>query len=156
MLLPSMFGEDLFDGFMKGFPFYDDRDRKQTERKLSERHTSSLMRTDIKESEQAYELEMELPGFAKTDIKVSLKDGYLTVQAAKELTESKGEGDAQSGRYIRRERYAGSGERTFYVGEYVTEEDIKGEFQNGILKLTIQKKDKPAVEEKKYIAIEGE
>ena len=96
---------------------------------------------------------VDVPGFKKDEIKVSLDNGYMTVSAAKGL--DKDEQEKKSGKYIRRERYAGACERSFYVGENVTEADIKGEFKHGILKLLVPKKDKPAVEEKKYIAIEG-
>ena len=112
-----------------------------------------MMKTDVKEKKDSYILEMDLPGFTKDEVKVSLEDGYLTISAAKGLDQD--EQEKKSGRYIRRERYAGACERTFYVGTEVTEEDIKGEFQHGILKLTIPKKEaKPAVPEKKYITIE--
>ena len=152
MLMPSIFGEDLFDEFMKGFPFYDDKEMKKAEKKLYGRHAKNMMKTDIRETEQGFELEMDLPGFKKEEIKVSLEEGYLTIAAAKELEREKD----QKTKFLRRERYAGSCERTFYVGEEMTEEDIKGEFKHGILKLSIPKKEaKPAVEEKKYIEIEG-
>ena len=102
---------------------------------------------------QGYELEMDLPGFTKDEVKVSLENGYLTIQAAKGLDQDEQEKD--TGRYIRRERYAGACERSFYVGENMVEEDIKGEFKHGILKLFIPKKEeKPAIEQKKYIMIE--
>ena len=95
---------------------------------------------------------MDLPGFKKDEIKVQLKDGYLTLSAAKGL--DKDEQD-KKGNYIRRERYAGACERSFYVGEEVTQEDIKGEYKHGILKLFVPKKEaKPVVEEKKHITIE--
>ena len=110
------------------------------------------MKTDIKETDGAYELEMDLPGFSKDEVKASLENGYLTISAAKGLDQD--EQDKKTGKYIRRERYAGACERTFYVGEDVTQEDIKGEFKHGILKLTIPKK-AAQVPEKKYIAIEG-
>ena len=153
MLMPSIFGESLFDEFMKDFPFYDDKDMKKAERKLYGRRGKNMMKTDVKEKKDSYILEMDLPGFTKDEVKVSLEDGYLTISAAKGLDQD--EQEKKSGRYIRRERYAGACERTFYVGTEVTEEDIKGEFQHGILKLTIPKKEvKPAVPEKKYITIE--
>lgn len=153
MLMPSIFGEDLFDEFMRDFPFYDDRDMKKAERKLYGHHSKNLMKTDIKETDSAYELEMDLPGFTKDEIQVSLEDGYLTVSAEKGL--DKDSKEEKTGRYIRRERYAGACQRTFYVGEDLTQEEIKGAFQHGILKLTIPKKEaKPAVEQKKYITIE--
>ena len=111
------------------------------------------MNTDIKETEKGYELAISLPGVKKEDIKAEVKDGYLTITAAKGLDQDEQEKD--TGRYIRRERYAGSCQRSFYVGDDVTEEDIKGEFKHGILKLFVPKKEaKPAVEQKKYIAIE--
>ena len=112
------------------------------------------MSTDVKETEDGFELEMDLPGFDKDEIKVSLEKGYMTVSAQKELNQD--EKDAETGKYIRRERYAGACQRSFFVGEDLTEEDIKGEFKHGILKLCVPKKEaKPAVEEKKYISIEG-
>ena len=154
MLMPSIFGEDLFDNFMKDFPFFDDNTESNVEKKLYGRRGKNLMKTDIKETEGGYELEMDLPGFTKDEIKVSLENGYMTISAAKGL--DKDEQDKKSGRYIRKERYAGSCERSFYVGEDITEEDIKGEFKHGILKLFVPKKEaKPAVEQKKYVSSEG-
>lgn len=154
MLMPSIFGEDMFDDFMRDFPFFDDRELIKADRKLYGHHAKNLMKTDIKETDQGYELEMDLPGFTKDEVSVSLEEGTLTVSAAKGLDQD--EQEKKTGQYIRRERYAGACERSFYVGEGVTETDIKGEFKHGILKLFIPKKEaKPAVEEKKYIAIEG-
>lgn len=152
MLMPSIFGEDLFDDFMRDFPFYNDKDMKKMEKKLYGRRGRNLMKTDIREKDDSYELEMDLPGFAKDEVKASLENGYLTISAAKGL--DKDEKEKETGKYIRRERYAGACQRTFYVGEDVTQEDIKGEFKHGILKLTIPKK-VAQVPEKKYIAIEG-
>lgn len=153
MLMPSIFGEDLFDDFMRDFPLYDDKDEKRIEKKLYGRRGKNLMKTDIRETDHSYELEMDLPGFKKDEVKVTLEDGYLTISAAKGLDED--EQEKKTGRYIRKERYAGACERSFYVGEDITHEDIKGEFKHGILKLSIPKKEaKPAVEEKKYITIE--
>ncbi len=153
MLMPSIFGENMFDEFFRD-PFFDDRDMMKLEKKLYGRRGKNLMKTDIKETEGGYELEMDLPGFTKDEIKVSLENGYMTISAAKGL--DKDEQDKKSGRYIRKERYAGSCERSFYVGEDITEEDIKGEFKHGILTLNVPKKEaKPAVETNKYIAIEG-
>ena len=154
MLMPSIFGEDLFDDFMRDFPFYDDRDTRRVEKKLYGHHGKNLMKTDIKEMDNGYELEMDLPGFKKEEIKVSLENGYLTVAAEKGLNED--EQEKKSGKYIRRERYEGACERSFYVGEEVTQTDIKAQFEHGILKLFVPKKEaKPAVEENKYITIEG-
>ena len=155
MLMPSIFGESLFDDWMRDFPFYfDDSDLKKAEKKLYGRHGKHMMNTDIKETDSGYELEMDLPGFTKDEIKVALENGYLTISAAKGL--DKDEKEKDTGKYIRRERYAGACQRSFYVGEDVTQEGIKGEFKHGILKLSIPKKEaKEAIPENKYITIEG-
>ena len=149
MFMPSIFNDNVFDDFFD-FPFYDDR----AEKKLYGHHAANLMKTDIQEHEDGYTLEMDLPGFKKEEIQIELNNGYMTISAAKGLDED--EKDKNSGKYIRRERYTGSCQRSFYVGEDVTEEDIKAEFKHGILKLFIPKKEaKPAVEQKKYVSIEG-
>ena len=149
MLMPSIFNDNVFDDFFD-FPFYDDK----AEKKLYGHHAANLMKTDIQEHDDGYTLEMDLPGFKKEEIKVELNNGYMTISAAKGLDED--EKDKKSGKYIRRERYTGSCQRSFYVGEDVTEEDIKAEFKHGILKLFVPKKEaKPAVEQKKYVSIEG-
>lgn len=149
MLMPSIFNDNVFDDFFD-FPFYDDK----AEKKLYGHHAANLMKTDIQEHDDGYTLEMDLPGFKKDEIKVELNNGYMTISAAKGLDED--EKDKKSGKYIRRERYTGSCQRSFYVGEDVTEEDIKAEFKHGILKLFVPKKEaKPAVEQKKYVSIEG-
>lgn len=127
---------------------------RRAEKKLYQTSCSQPYETDIKEKKDGYELEMDLPGFKKDEITAELKDGYMTISAAKGLDQDEQEKD--TGRYLRRERYAGACQRTFYVGEDVTEEDIKAEFKHGILKLFIPKKEaKPAEPEKKFISIEG-
>ena len=153
MLMPSIFGEDLFDDFMGDFPFYDDREMKKMQKKLYGRRGKNLMKTDVKETDTSYELEMDLPGFAKDEVQVSLENGMLTISAAKGV--DKDEKEKATGKYIRKERYAGACERSFYVGEEITEDDIKGEFKHGILKLHIAKRDAKSVEAKRCIAIEG-
>lgn len=154
MLMPSIFGEDMFDDFMRDFPFFDENAGNKIEKKLYGRHAKNMMKTDIKELEGGYELEMDLPGFTKDEITAELKDGYLTVSATKGL--DKDEQEKETGKYIRRERYAGACQRSFYVGEDITEQDIKAEFKHGMLKLFVPKKEaKPAVETKKYVTIEG-
>ena len=110
------------------------------------------MKTDIREHDGGYELDIDLPGFKKDEITIDLDNGYLTISAAKGL--DKDEQD-KKGKYIRKERYAGAVQRSFYVGDAVTEEDVKAKFEDGILKLSIPKKDAKAVETKKTIAIEG-
>ena len=145
MLMPSIFGENLFDDWMD-FSFPD------IDKKLYGKHAKNVMKTDIKEKDEGYELVVDLPGFKKDEIEVQLENGYLTISAAKEL--DKDESD-KNGKYLRQERYAGSMSRSFYVGEGITEEDIHGKFENGILTFQLPKENKNAVEEKKhYIAIE--
>ena len=154
MLRPSIFGENLFDDWFEGFPFYMDKDIDNAEKKLYGKKAARIMKTDIKEHDDGYELIIDLPGFTKDEIKASVENGYLTVSAAKGL--DKVEQEKKSGRYIRQERYAGACERSFYVGENVEQRDIKAEFKHGILTLFVPKKEaKKAVEENKYISIEG-
>ena len=150
MMAPSIWTEDFFDDFMRDFPFYDDRDMKRMEKKLYGRHGKNVMKTDIQETDKNYILEMDLPGFSKDEVKVSLENGYLTISAATVL--NKDEKEKKNGRYIRRERYAGACQRSFYVGENISQDDISAEFKHGILKLSIPKKE-PA-EEKTYITID--
>ena len=139
MLLPSIFGENLFDDFFDDVPFFDNRAENQIEKKLYGRHAHNVMKTDIKETDDNYELIVDLPGFKKDEIKVSLEDGYLTIEAAKGLDED--EQEKKTGKYIRKERYAGACQRSFYVGDNLTQEDIKGEFKHGILTLNVPKKE---------------
>ena len=152
MLMPSIFGENLFDDFFTPF-YYDDKDEKKAEKKLYGRRAQNLLKTDIKEKPEGYELIVDVPGFKKDEVKVALKDGYLTVSAAKGLDE---DDEDKKGHYIRRERYAGTLSRSFYVGDAVSEEDIHAKYEDGILKLSVPKKAPKVVEEKDgYIAIEG-
>lgn len=137
--MPSIFSRDLFDDM------FDTRSYG--------RQQSDLMKTDVKETDKDYKLSVDLPGVKKDDLKAELKDGYLTISAT--VNQNNDEKD-EEGRYIRRERFSGSFNRSFYVGENVSEEDIKAKFENGTLMLTVPKKESaPQVEEKKYIAIEG-
>ena len=152
MLMPSIFGEDLFDNFMNDFSFYNDAPFENVEKKLYGHHAKNVMKTDIKETDEGYELEIDLPGFTKDEVKVSLDNGYMTVSAAKGL--DKDEQEKKSGKYIRRERYAGACERSFYVGDEIKQEDIHAKFENGILQLSIPKKEAKAIAQNNYIAIE--
>ena len=146
MLMPSIFGENLFnDDWMDfGFP--------EVDKALYGKHANNVMKTDVKETDTGYEVDIDLPGFKKDEIKAQLDNGYLTISAAKGL--DKDEKD-KKGKYIRKERYAGAMSRSFYVGEGVTQEDIKAKYEDGILRLSVPKKEAKAVENKKYIAIEG-
>ena len=149
MLIPSIFGENLFDDW---FDLQDLRDLDRAGKKLYGKHASRLMKTDVHEQENQYEVDMDLPGFKKEEISLELQNGYLTVSAAKGLDKDE---EDKKGKLIRQERYEGSMQRSFYVGEYVTEEDIKASFQHGVLSLIIPKKEAPNLPEKKQILIEG-
>ena len=146
MLMPSIFGENLFnDDWMDfGFP--------EVDKALYGKHANNVMKTDVKETDTGYEVDIDLPGFKKDEVNAQLDNGYLTISAAKGL--DKDEKD-KKGKYIRKERYAGAMSRSFYVGEGVTQEDIKAKYEDGILRLSVPKKEAKAVENKKYIAIEG-
>ena len=147
MLMPSIFGESLLDDFMSDFAF------PYTGKRTYGKEAANLMRTDVKDTASAYEIEIELPGVKKENVKKKQKNGYLTITAS---TGSNKEEKQENGTYIRRERYSGSCSRSFYVGDQVTEADIKAKFENGTLTMMIPKKEvQPAVEDKKYIAIEG-
>ena len=146
MLMPSVFGRDIFDDFMDGFAFPD------VNKELYGKHAKNVMKTDVRELDNGYEIIVDLPGFKKDEIGVELENGYLNISASKGL--DKDETD-KKGKYIRQERYAGSMSRSFYVGEDLTEEDIHAKFENGILRLDVPKKEAKAVETKKRVAIEG-
>ena len=146
MLMPSIFGENLFDDFMDGFAF-------PTANWNYAKNTANVMKTDIKENDKGYELDVDLPGYKKEDVKAELKDGYLTISASNDNTKEEKDED---GKYIRKERYTGSVSRSFYVGKDITEKDIHGKYENGILMLDIPKKaPEKKVEEKKFVTIEG-
>ena len=134
----------MFDDFFD-FPWGRDYYTART-------NTNRLMRTDVKETDQTYELDIDLPGFKTDDIKVQLKDGYLTVAATKNVNNDE---KREDGSYIRRERYAGSCSRSFYVGDAVKQEDVHAKYSDGILRLSVPKTDRRQVEQNNYIAIEG-
>ena len=145
MLMPSLFGENLLDDFfdVPAFPKFSGFGST----------ISNIMHTDVKETESSYEIAMNPPGFKKEDVQAELKDGYLTIYAS---TNSSNEKKDSHGKYIRRERYSGSCSRSFFVGDQVTQEDIKAKFVDGVLKIDVPKKEpQPAVENNHYIAIEG-
>ena len=148
MLMPSIFGESLFDDWFDDF----DRQMQHMDRRLYGRNAKREMKTDVREKEDGYEIDMDLPGFKKDQVELTLENGYLTVTANKGF--DKDEKDKQ-GRMIRQERYAGSMQRSFYVGDNMTEEDVKARFEDGVLHLNLPKKDARKVPEKKTICIEG-
>ena len=146
-MLPSMFGESLFDDFFDDdfmrFPVWGGRNP------LYGKHAKNLMKTDVRETENTYEVDIDLPGFKKDEISVDLKDGYLSISAAKGL--DKDEKD-KKGRYIRQERYAGACSRSFYVGD-VKPEDVSAKYEDGILKISVPKESKKELPKRSTIAI---
>ena len=148
MLFPSVFSENLFDDWADmpmfgGFPEID--------RKLYGKHAARVMKTDVREADGSYEILIDLPGFKKDQISLELENGMLTVSAAKGL--DKDENDS-SGKLIRQERYAGAMQRSFYVGDQVTEADIHAKFEDGVLRLTVPKQEASKQPQRKLIAIE--
>ena len=154
MLLPSIFGNDLFDTFDNFlYPVFEVPTTSNVEKKLYGGHAGRIMKTDVREHETGYEIAVDLPGFKKDEIKLELKDGYLTVSAAKGLEEN--EKDKKTGKYIRRERYSGSMSRSYFVGEDMKQEDIKARFEDGVLSISLPKKElQQKVEENHFITIE--
>ena len=150
MLMPSLFGENLFDEFFEDFPM--PREFRNVDRRLYGKNAAREMKTDVHEHDDHYEVDIDLPGFKKEELSLSLENGYLTVNAAKGL--DKDEKD-KKGKLIRQERYAGSLQRSFYVGDGLTETDITARFENGVLSLCIPKQEARKVPEKKLIMIEG-
>ncbi|MBO6302274.1 MAG: Hsp20/alpha crystallin family protein [Ruminiclostridium sp.] len=141
MLVPDLFKRDVFDDFFD-FPSMPARAAQ----------TATVMKTDVRETESGYELEVDLPGIQKENVKVKLDEGYLTITAS--TTDKKDEKD-KKGNYIRRERFSGSYSRSFYVGDNITENDVKARFENGVLMLDIPKPETlPKKETTKYIAIQ--
>lgn len=149
MLTPSIFGEALFDDFMN-FPF--ERNFWGERNPLYGKNAKNIMKTDIREKDGSFELDIDLPGFKKEEVNAKLENGYLTIEASKGLDRDEKDED---GKYIRKERYTGQCSRSFYVGEDVRQEEISAKFEDGILKLSIPKRNKQEVEQKKYIEIEG-
>lgn len=148
LYVPSLFSENLMDDWMDDFEseFFG---RKNP---LYGKHARNMMKTDVKETDNGYEVAVDLPGFKKDEISLELKDGYLTITASKGLDKDE---EDKKGRMIRQERYAGAMSRSFYVGDGITEEDVKAKFENGVLMLDIPKKEeKPQEPERKLITIE--
>ena len=148
MYMPSIFNNSVFDNFDNwmdfSFPSFNQR--------LYGASSSQLMKTDVKETDKDYEVSIDLPGFKKDNISAQLQDGYLTISASKGLDKDEQEKD---GTYIRKERYSGSMSRSFYVGEGVTQDDVHAKFEDGILRLSLPKKDVKYLPKDNYIAIEG-
>ncbi len=146
MYLPSIFDDDLMDRWMDGF----DREFFGKKNPLYGHNAANLMKTDVREQDNGYEIDVDLPGMKKEDVQLTLENGVLSIAAGKEL--NKEEKDGKTGRVIRQERYTGRMSRSFYVGDNVTENDITAKMENGVLSLVIPKA-KPQLPEKKTIAI---
>ena len=149
MFYPTLFKNDLFDDFFN-FPSF--RDADNIERKLYGKHANGLMKTDVHENEGNYELDIDIPGFKKDEITLTLDNGYLVVGAAKNVTDE--EKDSR-GTLLRQERFSGAMQRSFYVGDAIQETDVKARFEDGVLRLTFPKEKEPELPEKKTIMIEG-
>ena len=147
-MLPSIFRDNLFDDM---FDFDFDKEFNRMMRPLYGKHAQNMMKTDVRETDNSYELDIDLPGFKKDEINVQLDNGYLSISAAKGLDKDE---EKKNSKYIRRERYAGAMSRTFYVGDNLTQQDIKAKFENGILKISVPKKDVQQVAQNNHIAIE--
>jgi len=147
MFMNSLFGENLFDDFFENF----EAPARRAFGNAALPTRNNLMSTDVREKDGSFDLDIELPGFKKEDVKAELKDGYLTVSAVRK---SETEDKKEDGKYLRRERFYGSCSRSFFVGPSVTENDITARFEDGILKLSVPKKT-PEIPQPKYIAIEG-
>ena len=149
MLAPSIFGENLFDDW---FDFPGFRGLGRVENKLYGDRAGRLMKTDVHEKDGQYDMDIDLPGFKKEEIKVELHDGYLQVSAVKGLNEEEKD---EKGKLIRQERYSGSMQRSFYVGDSIKQEDVKAKFEQGVLKLSFPKEGEKKLPEKQPIMIEG-
>ena len=149
MFYPTLFKDDLFDDF---FDFPTFRDFDKVDRKLYGKHANGLMKTDVRENDGNYELDIDLPGFKKDEISLTLDKGYLIVGAAKTVNED--EKDSK-GKMLRQERYSGAMQRSFYVGDGIDENDVKAKFEDGVLSLCFPKEKEPEIPEKKTIMIEG-
>lgn len=147
-MLPSIFSENLFDDFFSD-PFA--AFAPQARDALYGKRSKNLMKTDVRETDGSYELDVDLPGFKKDEVQLELKDGFLTISASKGL--DKDEQD-KAGRYIRQERYTGACSRSFYVGEQLKPEDVSAKFEDGILRLSVPKNAQPQLPRTTTIAIE--
>lgn len=150
-MFTNFFGDSIFDDLMD-FTFPAMRELESADRKLYGKHAAHVMRTDVREHDDGYEVDIDLPGFKKEEISLSLDNGYLTVSASKGLDKKE---ENEKGKLIRQERYMGSMQRSFFVGRNITEQEIKARFEDGVLKLNVPKNDPSKLPERKTIMIEG-
>ena len=154
MFMPSVFsdGDDVMNEMMNEWGNDWNKSFFGKRNPLFGKRARNLMKTDVKETDNSYELEVDLPGFKKDEVKLQLSDGYLTISAEKGLDKD----EKKHGRLIRQERYEGAMQRSFYVGDGLTEDDVKASFTNGVLKISLPKAGaKKALPEESYIEIEG-
>ncbi len=148
-MMPSIFGENLFDEFFDDdFPMIPMRSIRNP---LYGKNAKNLMKTDVRETDNTYELDIDLPGFKKDEVQLDLKDGYLTISAAKGLDKDQ---EDKKGKYIRQERYAGACSRSFFVGEEIEPRDVSAKFEDGILRVSLPKRVKKELPRNSTIAIE--
>ena len=148
-MMPSIFGENLFDEFFDDdFPMIPMRSIRNP---LYGKSAKNLMKTDVRETDNTYELDVDLPGFKKDEVQLDLKDGYLTISAAKGLDKDQ---EDKKGKYIRQERYAGACSRSFFVGEEIEPRDVSAKFEDGILRVSLPKRVKKELPRNSTIAIE--
>lgn len=164
MMTPSIFGENLFDDLFDEDFLMDDAWDRELDRRMKKlekqedrnplfgKNAKNLMKTDVKELDDGYEVDVDLPGFQKDEIHVKLEDGYITIAASKGL--DKDEKEKKTGKYLRKERYEGAVSRSFYVGDAYEQKDLKAKFENGILSITLPKKDQKKLDSENYIEIE--
>ncbi len=146
-MLPSMFGENLFDDFFHDFDMFPAWSGRNP---LYGKHARNMMKTDVRETENTYEVDVDLPGFQKDEIHLELRDGYLTISASKGLDKDQ---EDQKGRYIRQERYAGALSRSFYVGD-VEPDQVSAKYEGGVLRISLPKQGKPELPKDNTIAIQ--
>ena len=148
-MMPSIFGENLFDEFFDDdFPMIPIRSIRNP---LYGKNAKNLMKTDVRETDNTYELDVDLPGFKKDEVQLDLKDGYLTISAAKGLDKDQ---EDKKGKYIRQERYAGACSRSFFVGEGIEPRDVSAKFEDGILRVSLPKQVKKELPRNSTITIE--
>lgn len=165
MMRPSIYGENLFDDFFNDDFFWDDSWEREFNKRMNQlakaskknplfgKNAKNLMKTDVRELDDHYEVDVDLPGFKKEDVNAVLENGYITINAAKGLDKS--EKDKKTGKFLRQERYTGALSRSFYIGNEYKQEDIKAKFENGILSLNIPKKEAAKkIEHTNHIMIE--
>ena len=139
MALPVVFHDNLFDDFFDAFnPFWDDRaferEMDRSARNAFGKRGANMMKTDVKQTENGYDVAVDLPGCKKEDVQLDLQDGYLTIQAVRSHSNDEKDKD---GHYLRRETFSGTCSRSFYIGDSVRKEDVHARFEDGVLHISL-------------------